>query len=441
MKLKNQSLAALVVAMATGTGAAHASDSLDFHGYLRSGAGVSTSGGSQRCFQLDGAGSKYRLGNECETYGELALGVKAWKTTDTGPYMKVNTRLAIRANQLQDWEDSQSGAVKDANGNVVQVTDPAHKTALREAYVEAGNIGSGAFANAKLWAGKRFYQRHDVHISDFYFWDNSGPGGGIEDVNLGFGKLHYAFRRNASGDEWNASGNKVIVPAGSRSYTSHDFRLSDLATNPNGNVTVGIDFKRRSDNDHTAPGSNGENGMLFTVMHTQSNVLGGFNKIAFQHGTGAAANLNAAYPDFSATNNTGASNRLVEQFMWQQGKWSGMATAVYQKQSGGNTWLSVGARPTYHFNDTWGAALEVGHDRVKPDSGDTRHLSKVTLAGLFSAGSSFWSRPQLRAYYTYAKWNQAAQAAAGAGDALSTTGAFGASRHGSTVGVQMEAWW
>lgn len=40
-----------------------------------------------------------------------------------------------------------------------------------------------------LWAGKRFYQRHDVHMIDFYYWDISGPGAGLENVDLGFGKL------------------------------------------------------------------------------------------------------------------------------------------------------------------------------------------------------------------------------------------------------------
>ena len=29
---------------------------------------------------------------------------------------------------------------------------------------------------ATVWAGKRFYQRHDIHISDFYYWNMSGPG-------------------------------------------------------------------------------------------------------------------------------------------------------------------------------------------------------------------------------------------------------------------------
>ncbi len=48
-----------------------------------------------------------------------------------------------------------------------------------------------------LWAGKRFYQRHDVHMIDFYYWDISGPGAGLENVDLGFGKLSLAATRNS----------------------------------------------------------------------------------------------------------------------------------------------------------------------------------------------------------------------------------------------------
>lgn len=46
---------------------------LEFGGYVRSGVGTSVNSGKQQCFQLPGAQTKYRLGNECEQYGELEL--------------------------------------------------------------------------------------------------------------------------------------------------------------------------------------------------------------------------------------------------------------------------------------------------------------------------------------------------------------------------------
>lgn len=46
---------------------------LDFTGYVRSGVGSTDGHGTQSCFQLPDAPSKYRLGNECEQYSELDL--------------------------------------------------------------------------------------------------------------------------------------------------------------------------------------------------------------------------------------------------------------------------------------------------------------------------------------------------------------------------------
>ena len=44
-----------------------------FHGYLRSGFGVDGSGKGQQPFKVPLAGSKYRLGNEAETYLETTF--------------------------------------------------------------------------------------------------------------------------------------------------------------------------------------------------------------------------------------------------------------------------------------------------------------------------------------------------------------------------------
>src|SRR5229473_2190322 len=52
-------------------------NAFEFHGYFRSGYGMNSAGGQQVAFQAPGAGAKYRLGNEAETYGELIF-VNNW---------------------------------------------------------------------------------------------------------------------------------------------------------------------------------------------------------------------------------------------------------------------------------------------------------------------------------------------------------------------------
>ncbi|MEW9899556.1 carbohydrate porin [Chitinivorax sp. PXF-14] len=417
-------LATTVAAVAAALVAQAASAApVDFHGYMRSGVGSSNKDGKQTCFQLPGAYAKYRLGNECETYGELGFDVDAWKAASGDGYMKLHVMEAYVANQNRDWEGTK---------------DNTADFALRQAWAEAGGWGQGMLATAKLWAGKRFYQRHDVHINDFYYWDNSGPGAGIEDIDLGFGKLSYAYRRNAaqSGAAVPSAPAQWQVPDDGKTITSNDIRLSGVGVNPGGSLEFGVDIKSQNNRDGVA---HGDNGFIATVEHTQNGFLGGFNKLALQYGKGPGSNLVAAYPDFDAKSDK-KSWRAVEQFVFESGNWNGMGTMVYQDQKDNYTWFSAGVRPVYHFNDMFSLATEVGYDQVKPDGGSKRNLWKMTIAPQISAGKSFWARPTLRMFYTYAKWNDEARDQWG-GVAGGTGGVFGNATSGSTYGAQVEAWW
>jgi maltoporin len=400
--------AALALAL-TASAAQAGVSAIEFGGYFRSGIGTSSKGGKEACFGLAGAGSKFRLGNECETYGELALGGEAFKGTG-GFSMRVNTRFAYVVNQNQDWEQ--------------------FSPSFREANVVAENIGSGAFSKARAWVGKRFYERNDVHMTDYYYLNNSGPGAGLENIDAGFGKFAYAIIRNADTDK--------------REVLGHDFRLSDIKTNPDGNLLLGLIINQRRVNSDAGAAPVAQ-GTMFTAQHFQGNFFGGFNKVAFQYATGSQAGGGAGGVDFGQHKDSTMA-RIVEQFVFQSKEWSGMGTFVYQNKKDGasgsrSKWTSLGIRPVYHFADNMSLAMEFGHDRVKDDRLATRTLTKFTIAPQISAGNGFWSRPVLRAYYTYAKWNDAAQRAAGAGDALSRTGAFGSSTNGSTIGAQAEIWW
>ncbi len=141
---------------------------VDFSGYARSGIGWTGSGGEQQCFQATGAQSKYRLGNECETYAELKLGQEVWKEGDKSFYF--DTNVAYSVSQQNDWES----------------TSPA----FREANVKGKNL-IDALPGSTIWAGKRFYQRHDVHMIDFYYWDISGPGAGLGRCRSGIWKAFF----------------------------------------------------------------------------------------------------------------------------------------------------------------------------------------------------------------------------------------------------------
>ena len=69
---------------------------------------------------------------------------------------------------------------------------------LREAFIQAGNVFESQ-PDAKFWAGERYYRRQHIDINDFYPLDMSGYGAGVEDLNVGIGKLAvgYLVRRPA----------------------------------------------------------------------------------------------------------------------------------------------------------------------------------------------------------------------------------------------------
>ncbi|TLX58216.1 maltoporin [Stutzerimonas nosocomialis] len=384
---------------------------LEFSGYLRSGIGESTSSGKQACFQLPGAQSKYRLGNECEQYAELDLRHDLFTFGD-GSVLSIEGMAAL----YNEYNYSP------------KFTGDHGWARMNQLYAEWSKVP--ALYNGSLWAGRRFYKRNDIHISDFYYWNQSATGAGIEDMEIGGLKYSYAFSRKDSVFQ--------------KEYINrHDFNVGGFDSNPGGELEFGISYI--DDPDRTDSNS----GWSATVQHKQDNFLGlgGGNTFAVQYGRGPGTGL--GYTGDVTLDRNNKSWRVVEFFDWQvTPRFGGQVQAVYQKDIRENgtdqDWLSVGIRPTYAFTNQFKLVTELGHDQVDADGG-TRKLTKFTIAPTWSpAGPGFWERPEVRVYYTYAEWNAAAQRAASliaAGSALSDTGTFGDARHGSNFGVQVEYWW
>ncbi|HAW25942.1 MAG: carbohydrate porin [Gammaproteobacteria bacterium] len=382
---------------------------LDFNGYVRSGVGESTASESQACFQLPGAASKFRLGNECEQYAELGLRQNLF-TMDDGSVLSVEGMAAL----YNEYDHTPKFTGDHGFARLVQ------------AYAEWSNIA--ALNNGSLWAGRRFYKRNDIHISDFYYWNQSATGAGIENVEIGGLQYSYAFSRKDSVFQEN--------------YTNrHDFNVGGFDTNPDGELQFGVSYIADPDR------GDSNSGWSVTAQHEQIGFLGGSNTFAVQYGEGPGTGL--GYTGDVTLEESAKSWRVVEFFDWQvTPRFGGQFQVVYQKdkrQGGGDQdWISVGVRPVYALTEEFKLVAEVGHDQIDAEAG-TRKLTKFTIAPTWSpAGPGFWARPEFRLYYTYAQWNDAAQEAANlmaAGSALSETGAFGTAQHGSNFGVQVEYWW
>lgn len=392
-------------------------DGLEYHGYVRAQAGGTSEGGNLQCFQENGGRAKYRLGNECDNYSEHSVALPFGDPN--GVWYKYKLTLTIQNQGKQDAESTNGGAMNWLH---------------RENYVAAGGFfGRGFMENASLWVGQRFYNRHDVHMNDFYYWGNSGTGAGIEEVQAGPVKLAFAYLQNGG----NANAANDVV------NKRYSVRFYDIDVNPGGKFEG--EYVHLMDSTAADGVTKGSGDMLF-LQHTQGGLLGGFNKVALVLGREQGAGWEWL-PTYAGTGDQNGAKawRVHEQlsFAFPGSGWSGTATAHYgkYKNGGGQTWswASVGVRPVYNFTKNFSLAAELGHDEAKAtwgaDAGKASKLDKLTIAPQLALSEGVWSRPVLRAFITHARWNDVAR------NYGIANGVFGTKNSGTTFGVQAEAWW
>src|SRR5208337_2907424 len=397
------------------------------HGYFRSGYGLNSVGGQQVAFQSPGAEAKFRLGNEAETYAELIL-INNWINPEhrpDSPWMKTEFMVEANTSNSQSYTSFSNGVGND-------------QYRLREAFVRMGNMFDSQ-PNAKFWAGERYYRRQHVDINDFYPLDLSGYGAGVEDWDLGIGKLAVGFLAGARPD--------IVTQNGNLSKTNIDVRFYDFK-GPAGLWAAWFDYAReKGGTDSTTqtllPTSNG---FAFGLRHQRLEWHGGFHSFSIQYGTGAASNFSSNGSGTVVANpnpylNSSAQLLAVEQLLIQPtDKFAIMPIFVYQRSKDGNPlhgwdqWVSFGARPEVFFTKHISLAVEGGFDHTHNPGQYEGWLRKYTIAPQIGAGRKFFSRPVLRAFLTYANWSDGFRGLVGGTPYLNRT-------NGLTYGVQAEHWW
>src|SRR5688500_11993405 len=404
---------------------------LEFHGYFRSGFGLNGEGGKMEAFKAPGAGAKFRLGNEADTYGEIAL-THNWLREDDplkSPYVRTTAMLSYSTGENFSYDSLNN----QAQGNDI---------ALRQAFVEAGNVIQ-SMPDIRFWAGQRYYRRHDIHINDFYYLDMSGYGGGVEDIPLGgFGKLAVAWL--------GGSVDNYMTDDGNVAKQNIDLRIYDVAALC-GKFTFWLDFSSTGGGEvrdvFNPDGSpflvEDSSGFAIGLIHRtdEEKLFGGYNDFSIQYGSGAAYNfsstLDASGPDLDEAWRF----RVTDHFTIQPSPhFSMQALGLYEETEFGGPnsrqkWAALGARPVYHFNDRFSLAFEAGVDWAESEPlGTDGHLWKITLAPQLSRGGKFFSRPVLRAFVTYAKWSDGFRGLVGGTP-------YENALDGLSFGLQAEAWW
>src|SRR5258708_7006644 len=241
----------------------------EFHGYFRSGYGLNSEGGQQVAFAAPGAGAKYRLGNEAETYGEFIF-VNNWVNPE-----RSSDKAWIKTEAMIEANTTNSGTYANFNNSLGN-----DQFRLREAFVQAGNIFESQ-PNAKFWAGDRYYRRQHIEIDDFYPLDMSGYGAGVEDLDVRFGKLALGFLSGARPD--------ITTQNGNYAKSNIDLRLYDLKA-PAGTAAFWFDFANsRGGTTSTGALIPTSNGYAFGFRHQRLEWHGGYHLLGIQYGTGPAS--------------------------------------------------------------------------------------------------------------------------------------------------------
>ena len=391
---------------------------LDYFGYMRAGSGTNGKGGDQVCISNGGAsGNEFRLGNECENYGEIAFRGNHLKSkTGNGKFFYSQIRLAASADGHTNWE--------------------APGVAMRELYFEGGRFGELPLT---YWAGKRFYRENDLWMNDwYYFADTSGVGGGVGNIPTGIGKLHLAQLREVG---------TTTSEIGRHGVTLWDARLKDIKITGKDKLMIWAGYAHSPDGKQGAIEYDSSKGHVFGVLWDRS-LVGGFNHFSVLYGKGLLDEFSLYGTAALEKGSEGhriqeKSNRLrfVEHLTLkplENIEFHAAATMElrdYGTQTAAREiWYNVGVSPLYYFTDHYQLAFQAGYSVVDRQLEKKRTLTRFAIAPQVSVSKSIWGRPQLRAFYAKTFWNRANRGQ------IDNGGPYESETSASNWGLQGEVW-
>ncbi|MGF1682111.1 maltoporin [Photobacterium minamisatsumaniensis] len=418
--MSKKSLAALAISTALLTPSAFADDGFVFHGYARAGIGISGDNGQNVEFNKQQLG---RLGNEADTFAEFGLGKEIYN--EDGARFFFDSMLAVGSDGSNIFESLKDD---EENGFID----------FRQLNVQATGVLNFA-PEATLWAGKRYYQRHDIHITDFYYWNTSGSGAGIENLNLGDGQFSFAVIRNDDND---------VEDTGNRGEALNvnviDMRYAGINLWSNADLELGINYAiTNPSSDASAEAKESKDGVMATAQLTQ-NLNNGFNKTVVQYGTEGYAKELATFGAGTAyhatTEHGGSAYRLInwgvvsltdKVDLGHQLLWSSTIDDIESDQKDDLTYLSAVIRPVYNWDKHHKTIVEAGYFSNQDISGQDLSGQKITIAQAWNAGEGFFARPEIRLYGTYFSNI----------DSIDENNVVSTVDSEFNVGVQVEAWW
>jgi len=408
---------------------------VEFSGYGRAAVGLNPRGGKQVCFGLAGADTKWRLGNECDYVFEPQFTGRLVTLED-----KSSWGVVVMPGLYRTYQDP-NGADKTWNDNL-----PAW---FRQFYFFGENVPQ--LLNGRIWGGKRYYDRLHLDINDQFLEIEDGDGAGLEDMQVGVGKLSVAFLMNPNSEDSpvpapTAANPMAVVSSANLAKFKLTARLTDIKTVPEGLLQIWAGLysgTTSTDQLDTAVTSVPKPANIFRlgVYHTLGKVLGGSNLVGAKAEFGSNHLLWRAVVQQQMSLNGGHTGvDVIGEFRSARDRPNSDASWVT------NNWLSLGGRVDHQLSGPFRFLFETGIDRVLADSGGDPQLIKATGCLAVSAGDGPGSRPSFRLFYTHGFWNDDAKASLLGVYAHGQSGTrlaqvYGDKNNGGSFGIQAEAWW
>ncbi|OBW41914.1 Maltoporin precursor [Chryseobacterium sp. MOF25P] len=357
-------------------------------------------------------------------------------------------------------------------GNVDSKSNQGMIIALPEAFVEARNIMGSDW---DVWAGSRWLRYDDVHIADyFYFDDHSATGWGVIHKNTRFSMFFPAAIDTAASNSTPYSYTNVISGTKSLIYRQREvFILEHIIPFKNNNQKLKLlaEFHNveKSGNKSVEKYPSDHGWVLGAKLNSniKTKITGSFNQISLRYGSGIANGGDGGNtqtwrtygaPDaLTKTYKDAYSLTLVEHILLNlSNKWSVNAYAVYTQSKGGaesdnkavdyyqreifnkKSEFNTGLRATYYFNNWFHLLSELHFASRKDGTQNSASMTKLVLAPTIvpTAERSVWARPHIRLIAELSRYNNQAM--------TSLYSPFlqqsGAKRFGTYFGVRTE-WW
>jgi maltoporin len=317
---------------------------------------------------------------------------------------------------------------------------------FRQIYYFGENIPE--LMHGRVWGGRRYYDRLHLDINDQFLEIHDSDGAGLEDMQIGPGKLSVAFLMNPN-SEANQVGNPVMggpaISTANLAPYKINVRYTGIKTAPEGDLQIWAGIQGASTSDDkldtgvvvTAP----DTLVRLGAYHTLGKVLGGSNLVGAK---------------FEYTKNHFLWRAVVQQQMQFNNGHTGVDVIGEFRSSrdrpndatayATNNWLSLGARADTQISGPFRFLFETGIDRVFAASGGDPQLIKATGCLAINAGDGPGARPTVRLFYTHGFWNDAAQTSplgvyVGGTSGTRLAQIYGNSDNGGSFGIQAEAWW